>query len=310
MGEYEMNIIDKIASDFKLDNAYILRIVLRSGFYYRDFKIPKHNGGTRDLSQPSPELKALQYWVLNNILNKIEVSDASYAYKKGDSIKKNAELHSKSRFIFHTDIHNFFPSITTSHLNSVLFNRRDVFEDLGICDIEKSISYVDKICFRNGTLCIGAVSSPAISNIIMYSFDNLLLEYCKRNHYIYSRYADDIYISSNKYIDKDVVCFVRQKLKDCGFQINNSKTRFYSPKYQRRVTGVIITDKSQISIGTERRTKIKKMIYNKLIYNQGNPNEIIGYLSFLKDIEPNTYNRFIIKYSKYCKEDIIKALMK
>jgi hypothetical protein len=52
------------------------------------------------------------------------------------------------------------------------------------------------------------------------------------------------------------------------------------------------------------------MIYNKLVHNQGDSNHILGYLSFLKDIEPNTYNNLIIKYSQYCDEDIIDALKK
>lgn len=302
-----MDIIDRIALDLKLDKSYLSRIVSRSAFYYKDFTIPKRNGGERHVAQPSPELKTLQYWVLNNVLNKIPVSKAAYAYKKGDSIKKHAQLHSKSRFVFHADILNFFPSIRSSHLNDILPAHKNIFDDLGL-DLESSILDIKKICFRKDALCIGAVSSPAISNITMYSFDNVLLDYCKANNYIYSRYADDIYISSNQYIDKNIVDFLCLELGRKGFKINYSKTKFYSPKYRRKITGIFLTEKSQISVGTERRTKIKKMVYDKLVNNKGNPDEILGYLSFLKDIEPNTYNNLIIKYSKYCDEDIITAL--
>lgn len=304
-----MDVIDRIALDLKLDRTYISRIVSRSAFYYKDFTIPKRDGGKRHVAQPSPELKTLQYWVLHNILNKIPVSNAAYAYKKGDSIKKHAQLHSKSRFIFHADIHNFFLSIHTSHLNDILRAHQKIFDDLDI-DLQTSILEIYKICFRKDVLCIGAVSSPAISNIIMHSFDNTLLDYCKSNNYLYSRYADDIYISSNKYIDKSIVSFLCSELERKGFRINYSKTKFYSPKYRRKVTGIILTQNSQISIGTDRRIKIKKLIYDKLVHNKGNPDEILGYLSFLKDIEPNTYNSLIIKYSKYCDEDIITALNK
>ena len=302
-----MDIIDRIALDLKLDKSYLARIASRSAFYYRDFKIKKRNGGERYLAQPSPELKTLQYWVLNNVLNKIPVSEAACAYKKGDSIKKHAQLHSKSRFIFHADICDFFPSIHSSHLNDILRTHKNVFDDLDL-DLDSSILDIKRICFRKDALCIGAVSSPAISNIIMSSFDGALLDYCKAKNYIYSRYADDIYISSNTYIDKSIVNFLRSELERKGFKINYSKTKFYSPKYRRKITGVFLTEKSQISVGTERRTKIKKMVYEKLIYNRGNPDEILGHLSFLKDIEPNTYNNLIIKYSKYCDEDIITAL--
>lgn len=302
-----MDLIDKIALDLKLDKSYISRIVSRSTFYYKDFTIPKRNGGERRVSQPSPELKTLQYWVLNNILNKIPVSKAAYAYKKGDSIKKHAQLHSKSQFVFHADISDFFLSIHSSHLNGILRAHQKIFDDLGL-DLENSILEISKICFRRDVLCIGAVSSPAISNIIMYSFDSIVLDFCETNNYLYSRYADDIYVSSNRYIDKNIISFLRTELELKGFNINYKKTKFYSPKYRRKITGIILTENSRISIGTDRREKIKKLIYNKLIHNKGNPDEILGYLSFLKDIEPNTYNRFIIKYSKYCDKDIITAL--
>ena len=259
-----MDMINRIALDLKLDKSYLARIASRSAFYYRDFKIKKRNGGERYLAQPSPELKTLQYWVLNNVLNKIPVSKAACAYKKGNSIKKHAQLHSKSRFVFHADICDFFPSIHSSHLNDILRIHKNIFDDLDL-DLESTILDIKKICFRKDALCIGAVSSPAISNIIMSSFDSALLDYCKAKNYIYSRYADDIYISSNTYIDKSIVDFLRLELDRKGFKINYSKTRFYSPKYRRKITGIFLTEKSQISIGTERRTKIKKMVYDKLI---------------------------------------------
>lgn len=147
-----MDVIDKIVLDLKLDKTYLSRIVSRSAFYYKDYTIPKRNGDKRYVSQPSPELKTLQYWVLHNILNKLPVSKAAYAYKKGDSIKKHALLHSKSRFVFHADIQNFFPSIHSSHLNDILRENKYVFDSLDL-DLENSIQDIKKICFRED-LCV------------------------------------------------------------------------------------------------------------------------------------------------------------
>ena len=47
-----------------------------------------------------------------------------------------------------------------------------------------------------------------------------VLDYCKAKNYIYSRYDDDIYISSNTYIDKSIVDFMRLELDRKGFKIN------------------------------------------------------------------------------------------
>lgn len=304
-----MNVIEKIASELNLDYTYLKRISKRSSFYYRDYTIPKRNGDPRYISQPSPELKTLQYWVAHNILKELPVSKAAHAYKKGDSIKKHAQLHQRSRFILHADICNFFPSIKSSMLTDVLRENPDIFSSLGL-DLEASLTDIQDICFRNHRLCIGAVSSPAISNIVMYSFDTILLEYCQTNGYLYSRYADDIYISSAKHIPPDVLSFLDEELNKYGFRINYGKTRFLSAKARRKITGLVITNDSSVSVGLARRKQIKKMIYNKLKHGIGDSNQILGYLSFLKDVEPATYNNLIIKYSQYCSGDIIKELSK
>lgn len=304
-----MNIREKIAEELKLDLAYISRIADRSFCYYRDYTIPKRNGMPRSISQPSPELKTLQYWVVHNILCKLPVSSAASAYKKGDSIKKNAQLHRHSKHILHADIRNFFPSIRASMLKTILRSYKAIFDDMGL-DLEESLKDIQAICFRNGVLCIGAVSSPSISNIVMYSFDTAVLEYCRANGYIYSRYADDIYISSKHYIDKNILVFLQSTLEKNNFKLNESKTSFVSSKSRRKITGLIITNDSQISIGKEKRNHIKKMVYDKLIHGSGDSNQILGYLSFLKDVEPRTYNNIIIKYSQYCDEDLIKRLSK
>ena len=300
--------VDKIAADLCLDPDYIASVVKRSRFYYRDYYITKRDGGRRKISQPSPELKTLQYWVVNNILIKFPISKSAYAYQKGSSIKNHARFHKDSKHIFHTDICKFFPSITYEHLQPILLSKPQIFEDLGI-DLD-SVETIRDICFRENSLCIGTVSSPIISNIIMYEFDITMLGYCKKNNLKYSRYADDIYFSSNAYIDATHINFLSSTLKKYGFSINDSKTYFSSPKYRRKVTGLVIGTDSSVTIGTKKREFIKKIVYEKLVHNKGNGDSILGYLAFLKDIEPQTYNNIIAKYSQYCKEDIIEALRK
>lgn len=56
-----MKMVDKMASDLCLDQDYIASVVKRSRFYYRDYYIDKRDGGKRKISQPSSELKTLQY---------------------------------------------------------------------------------------------------------------------------------------------------------------------------------------------------------------------------------------------------------
>lgn len=301
------SIIERIALDLCLDAEYIKKIINRSNYYYKDYIIPKSNGGIREISHPSPELKTLQYWASHNILSYLPISEATFAYKKGDSIKKHAMYHSNANFIFHTDIKKFFPNIHSNMLTTQLLAIRPKLEQESIwyddvCDI------LSKICFRKDLLCIGAVSSPIISNAILFLFDEKMREYCKKHKLRYSRYADDIYVSSVSYLDVQVSTIISKELLSFGFETNPKKTWFSSKKFRQRVTGLIITTDGKISVGTDTRKRIKKMIYERIMHGRGDPDVVLGYLSYLKDIEPTTYNHLIVKYSGYCNGDIINAI--
>ena len=135
------------------------------------------------------------------------------------------------------------------------------------------------------------------------------LPYCDSRNWRYSRYADDIYISSQEYIPASIRDELEKKLGEYGFVVNDKKTWFCSKKGRRQITGLILTESGRVSIGSEKREAIKKMVYNRIVHGQGDPNVILGHLAFLKDVEPKVYNSFLIKYAGYCDGDVIDAIM-
>ncbi|MDD4799052.1 MAG: reverse transcriptase domain-containing protein, partial [Clostridia bacterium] len=213
------SLIDRIAENLNLDRQYVASITRRSECYYKDYTIPKMNGTRRKIAQASPELKSLQYWVRENILMRLPVSNSAFAYKRGDSIKRHATYHKDAHFVFHTDIKDFFPSICTNTLTVILESNNSVIKNAGYW-YEDTCEIIAHICFRNNHLCIGTVSSPAISNIVMYDFDEYFRSYCHDQGYLYSRYADDIYISSHTYIPRTIKNMLSDQLLKKGFLIN------------------------------------------------------------------------------------------
>lgn len=300
-----IKINDVISDSLNLDKIYVNNIIDKSNYYYCHFTLKKHSGGERNIYHPNAELKTLQYWLIKNIFASFPVSKYAFAYKKGDSIKKHALQHAKSKHFLHVDIENFFESINKDMLVNLLKRNKKTFEEKKI-NLSSSVNDICNICLYKNKLCIGAISSPIISNAIMFEFDEEVSKYCNDNNLKYSRYSDDIYISSMKYIDLNIFHYITNKLNNYKFKINNKKTKFVSSKSKRIVTGLIITNESKVSVGIEMRKKIKKMVYKKLKYNIGDSKQILGYLAYLKDIEPNTYDNMLIKYSKY--GEVIKML--
>ena len=80
--------------------------------YYR-FDIPKKSGGMRQIAAPKTQLKMAQRKILEEILQKIEVSDLSHGFVKSRSILTGAKVHNTSPdLLINIDLENFFPTIT------------------------------------------------------------------------------------------------------------------------------------------------------------------------------------------------------
>jgi Reverse transcriptase (RNA-dependent DNA polymerase). len=290
-----MSIIEKMSEELVVDINYIKNISYQSSVYYSRYKIKKKNGRERRIFHPSPVLKTFQYWLVNNFFSKFRISDYAFAYRKGYSIKRNAQAHLNSEHILHLDISSFFESITKNHLMGLFNNNNLLLDNLGVTD--EDINIILNICLYNNGLTIGSVSSPIISNIVMCSFDEKLRKKLP-DEIVYTRYADDMVFSSKNFINNEIISVVEMLLKEYNFSLNKEKTRFMCNKGRRAVTGIIIDD-NRVSVGLKKRRKIKSMLYNKLEHGKGNSDEILGHLFYLKDIEPNYFNKIIIKYSTY-----------
>lgn len=299
-----MSLLKVMSSALDIDEKFILSIGASGIKNYSRYNIPKRNGGIRTIYHPSPALKTLQYWLVNNIFNKCLVSKNSVAYNKGCSIKNNAEIHKNNKYILHMDIENFFESINIKHLKCVLDFNYSKLEPLKLD--EDDIKLINMICLYNNHLAIGSVCAPQISNCVMYKFDIELNDMLtKFGQLKYTRYADDIVISSENYLSNEIIDIVTAQLRKYSFRVNKNKTKFMSPSKRRTVTGLVL-DRGRVSIGYERHKEIKKMLYKKLKDDIGDSNVILGHLFFLKDIEPEYFSKLIIKYSYF--GDILSIL--
>lgn len=292
----------KIAEDLHIDEDYIRIISRRNDLYIKYVIKKKNNSGNRIIFHPSRELKVLQKWILNNLLKSFPISEFSSAYSKGDSIKKNAMKHKGSNFIFHTDIKNFFPSITREMLLDFFKENDDITKELKLS--KKDIDLILDIClYRGMNLTIGSVASPRIANIFMHDFDISLNEgISKFGNLVYTRYADDIIISSKNYIDNEIVKVVDRELNKVNLIRNPDKTYFMSKQHKRQVTGVVIDNNSnKITVGNKKYKEFQRKIYNFLVKGEGDISRILGYLSFIEDLNKEQYEQLKTIYSKYDK---------
>jgi len=282
----------------------VLKIGKSAYYRYKTYKIPKRaEGEFRTIAHPAKEVKILQRWIIENILSDLPVHKCASGYVKGASIKKNALIHANNTYMLKLDFTGFFPSITSNDFIQHFKKYKPDYLSF------ETISFVSKILFWKETkesglsLSIGAPSSPLISNTIMYDFDNAVDDYCKKNSMRYSRYADDICISSCNKNTYEAYCHVKQILSNIAYprlNLNESKTLFISKATKRKITGIVINNRNQISLGRDRKRLISAMVHHSLIHKLSDEdiNKLEGLLSFAKDVEPQFYDKLVAKYGE------------
>lgn len=293
-------LIDKIASDLGLSKDYIALLARTATYRYKSYSIPKKNGGTRTISQPARELKLLQYWLIKNVLVRLPVHKSAAAYRKGSNTYKNASIHRAHNFLLKVDFADFFHSIRGGDIARLFQTNRNLLR--GQIANMSDIGIVRSLVCRDDRLTIGAPSSPLLSNSVMFDFDEKWSTYCRKRKIRYSRYADDLYFSTNEpNVLSGLLVDLRNDLRQRQsplLQINDAKTTFTSRKRRRLVTGLVLTPTGAVSLGRQRKRFIKSLVYRNS-RQELQPEEISslkGMLSYARSVEPTFVDSLRTKY--------------
>jgi len=231
------------------DIEYISAASHKANLFYRTFNIPKKNGDLREISEPLPNLKDIQKWILEEILYKCKVSKYAKAYIPRRSVKENARFHRNQKIVLTLDIKNFFGSI--KYIKIYLF-----FRQLGY---SVSLStMLANLCCLDGSLPQGAPTSPALSNLVTYRIDQRIGGFALNNNIRYTRYSDDMTFSGD-FDEGRVIQFVSKVVSDEGLTLNDKKTRVRYASQRQEVTGITVNNKLQAS--KEMRRKLRQELY-------------------------------------------------
>lgn len=296
--------VEAISKRTKVPEEALWRLARSASKRYFEFTIKKADGSDRLIQHPSRPLKALQRIINRNIVGTAPVHDAATAYAKGSKILKNAERHLGTEYTTRLDFSNFFPSFDSESV-AQFFRETSQRNSLGLVDSD--IDFVTRISCRYGRLVIGAPSSPKITNAMMYDFDSAATEIAESYNIVFTRYADDIFISS---YEKDILNVVEKDLRKLvaahgspKLKLKEEKTLHLSRAGHRSITGLVLTPQGTISLGRDRKREIRTLVYLALNKKLGGlkTQRLIGLLAFALDNEPD----FVGSLSRKFDRDII-----
>lgn len=284
-----MTAIEQIASKIGISSAYLGIIVSRCDRQYKAYYITKQSGDLRRIEAPNIDLKAIQRWILRNILENIPVNERAQGFARGRGIRTNASYHLGKRYLLCIDIKDFFPSINIKKVYNVFLQATNDSDIAGIYSV---------LCTFRGRLPQGGATSPILSNLVFRSADEKIVDLCGRMNITYSRYADDMTFASNDFqalielYDK-----VKQLVDSEGFEINGKKTRYCSGKNRMLVTGLRLNS-GKLTTGRERKRRVRAALYNYIAKKDPsvNMNQVLGNIAFIRSIEDDYYPK-IQKYA-------------
>ena len=320
-----------IETDRELANLLQIEYsTLRSLVYHRDvitfdnyyrFEIPKKSGGTRHIAAPKTQLKAAQRQVLEQILQKAEVSDLSHGFLKARSILTSAKTHHTSPdLLINIDLENFFPTITfervrglyqsfgySGYIASLLAMLCTYCERMPL-EIKGETKYI-KISER--VLPQGSPASPLITNIICRNMDKRIDGLCKKLGLTYTRYADDMSFSymgdTENLAIGSFLNSINKIIESEGFHMKKEKTHILRKNNRQYLTGIVINNE-EIGVPKKWVKILKASIHNaeKLKDSGGSVSnktiyEISGKIAWLKSVNAKRYEKIIRQGTEFIK---------
>lgn len=244
--------VQALASHLEVSEGSLWHRVKTTQHHYTVHTIPKKSGKSRVIHAPKPHLAYIQRQILKTFLNPLEYPEHVRGFVPGRGLRSAAELHAGRPVLIALDIRDFFHATRRSWVRDAL---DEVYGFMpGVSYVLSSLMTVpmagaDGVYRR--AIPQGAPTSGAMANLVaMQRLDPLVMDAVAPWGLTYTRYADDLALSSPTEIPREAVSEIIQKViaavKESGYRINHDKTRVLRPHRQQRLLGMSINEKPNV----------------------------------------------------------------
>ena len=295
------NVVARLVIATGIKESEVKSIMFGAPVRYKTYPVSRPSGRDRIISQPTAEVKILQRALVRVLLEHLPVHQASTAYRPGSSVLQNALPHVHAGPILKMDFKDFFPSIRSEdwvrycHQTGCLTEPEDIL-------LTSHLLFHRRRGARVMRLAIGAPSSPAVSNALMFEIDSKIQEVTSADKITYTRYAYDLTFSAPRtgYL-VNTISDVSKIIRDTRYPkltINADKTTYVTKRFGRRVTGLTITNDGEVSIGRDNKRKIHAAVHRAKNDKLSEPEMqmLSGMLAYVNAVEPDFLSKLTKKY--------------
>lgn len=284
---------------------------------------------------PCKQLKKVQKKISKLLTNIQYVSTHIHSYTKRKSILTCIDTHRWSSRILCADIKDFFGSIKQreieSYFNKTFYMHKDLFCDALVESFQVDRAHINKmferegmspdisclmrlnsydvdmisrLCCYRGYLPIGSPSSPVLSNIVLSNMDDRISNFAYERGLKYTRYADDIVISSNlaagtssrsayrnpndraglhKNNLRKFLPILIDLLEYYGFKVNYKKVKYMRNKATKKLFNININSKGERNVCRKYRKRVRAERH-QLELSKKNAKKGDGLLDYREDL--------------------------
>jgi len=272
----------------------------------------------RLIYRPSDKLKDCLRFIDRVVFrNLAKDTDVVHSFIKGKSTLTAVQAHSQNKYFFITDICDFYPNVKSTDVAHILNRDKNL---ISISDIEDYIGLIVNMTSLAGGLPVGFPTSPQLSNAFLFEFDRELKKYCIDHDLVYTRYVDDIIISSKAFEKlSELTVLIQNLLKQfasINLLLNKQKTHITHFNNKVKILGLVILPNGRVTIDAKYKKKIELALYfyinDRKKYSDfiagvfhGDERSLFGLLHYAKSVDTAYIEKLQRKYGVY----VLRKLM-
>lgn len=230
-------------------------LVRRANQMYRlASTLTKSDGSLRQTWDAYEPLKKVQRNIKRNILDYVVYPVYLTGSLKGCDYTVNASLHAGATIVISEDITCFFPSTSAEIVQSIWRNFFGFGQEVAKC--------LTSLTTRQGELPQGAITSSFLANLAFWKYEPALQASLRARGLVYSRYVDDIAVSSENFLDNPtktaVIADIYGMLFRHGYRPKRTKHEIRTSGERMEVTRLSVNSKPGLS--ASRQSQIRSAV--------------------------------------------------
>lgn len=225
------------------------------GMYRTAQEITKADGSVRRTYDAFKPLKAVHRRIKTQILDHVVFPPYLTGSIRGQDYKTNAALHSGAKIVFNEDISGFFPTTTAARVYDIWHGFFGFSDPVAQC--------LTRLTTYRGELPQGAITSPSLANLVFWRMEPRLQAKFAAQGLTYSRYVDDIAVSSVSMLDPrrktEVIRWIYGMLLRHGYHAKRIKHDISTASNRMAVTKLAINVKPGLE--PEERARIRAAVH-------------------------------------------------